>query len=68
MNLKFIFISSLLIFILPINAQDGWYWLNPLPQGNSLTAVDFASPLTAWAVGEYGTCLKTTNAGEDWEL
>jgi len=68
MNPKFIITVVLLLLEFNVNAQDGWYWLNPLPQGNSLTAVDFTSPLTAWAVGEFGACLKTTNGGDDWSV
>ena len=41
MNSKFIFVLSLLLISLPINAQEGWFWQNPLPQGNHLTSVYF---------------------------
>ena len=37
MKLKFIILSlSFLLTSLPVNAQEGWFWQNPLPQGNSL--------------------------------
>ncbi len=36
---------------------DGWCWLNPLPQGNSLLDVYAASASDAWAVGDRGTLI-----------
>ena len=59
---------SLLVFILSItiSAQEGWFWQNPLPQGNNLISVKFISPLIGWAVGGYGTILRTINGGADW--
>ena len=68
MNLKFIFILSLLIFILPINlfAQEGWFWQNPLPQGNHLRDVQFADQNQGWAVGEAGTILYSSDGGNNW--
>lgn len=47
-------------------AQTGWFWQNPLPQGNNLNAVKFININTGWAVGEKGTFIKTTNRGENW--
>lgn len=37
---------------------DGWCWVNPLPQGNTLNAVHVASGADAWAVGLQGTVLR----------
>src|SRR5215470_1860844 len=34
-----------------------WCWLNPLPQGNPLFAVNGVAPDDAWAVGPAGTLL-----------
>lgn len=45
---------------------DNWKWLNPKPQGNSLFAIDFADNYTGYSVGAYGTVLKTTNTGNEW--
>ncbi|MGB8509869.1 MAG: YCF48-related protein, partial [Pyrinomonadaceae bacterium] len=46
----------------------GWLWQNPLPQGNAIYAVRFASDkLTGWAVGADGVILHTTNGGYGWE-
>ncbi|MGB5288258.1 MAG: hypothetical protein WBN42_07175, partial [Ignavibacteriaceae bacterium] len=43
-----------------------WFWQNPLPQGNTLNSVKCISPTVGWAVGDFGTILKTTNGGTTW--
>lgn len=45
-----------------------WFQIDSLPQNNSLTAVAFINNDTGWAVGIYGTIIKTTNAGITWIL
>jgi hypothetical protein len=45
---------------------DGWCWVNPLPQGNSLHAVWAAGPTDAWAVGADGTVVHWD--GTTWSL
>ncbi|MBK9229235.1 MAG: hypothetical protein IPL67_19790 [Ignavibacteria bacterium] len=47
-------------------AQTGWFWQNPLPQGNQLQSVDFSNSEAGWAVGQYGTILRTINGGTNW--
>src|SRR5438105_14925340 len=47
-------------------AALNWKWQSPLPEGNPLTAVAAASTTTAWAVGEAGTILATTDGGATW--
>ena len=37
-----------------------------MPQGNSLKSVKFISSSIGWAVGNYGTILKTTDGGQNW--
>lgn len=44
---------------------SGWQWGNPLPQGNTLRAASFAGA-TGYAVGDFGTLLKTTDGGATW--
>src|SRR5436190_850784 len=44
--------------------SSGWLWGNPLPQGNTLRAMAFAGGTTGYAVGDFGTLLQTTDAGE----
>lgn len=43
-----------------------WFWQNPIPQGRSLTAIDFAGD-TGWAVGD-GVVLRTLNGGSQWAV
>src|SRR3954453_23742166 len=53
----------------PSNVQvgsSGWSWGNPLPQGNTLRAMAFYGT-TGYAVGDFGTLLKTTDGGANWE-
>ena len=45
---------------------SGWFWQNPLPQGNSLFGVSFTDANTGTAVGQSGTILRTTNRGATW--
>jgi len=51
-----------------LNAQQGWFWQNPLPQGNDLNNVWVLDQNTIFAVGDRGTLLKSDNAGIDWEI
>jgi photosystem II stability/assembly factor-like uncharacterized protein len=50
------------------NAQGGWFWQNPLPQGNILFNVHVLGPNTAITVGAAGTVMKTTDGGESWDI
>jgi photosystem II stability/assembly factor-like uncharacterized protein len=45
--------------------HSGWQWSNPLPQGNSIRALDFAG-LRGYAVGDFGTLLRTDDGGLTW--
>lgn len=44
-------------------SQDGWFWLNPLPQGNWLTDVEFTANNTVYVSGYGGTMMKSTDGG-----
>ncbi len=45
----------------------GWLWGNPLPQGNTLHDIAFVpGTTTGYAVGDFGTIVKTTDAGVTW--
>src|SRR6185369_17159924 len=45
-----------------------WEWQNPLPQGNAISAIRFASDkLHGWAVGADGVILYTADGGFRWE-
>jgi len=45
--------------------SSAWEWGNPQPQGNTLLATDFRG-LTGYAVGGFGTLLKTVDGGSSW--
>ena len=66
MNLIF----TLLIISLVINldAQEEWYWQNPLPQGNSLRDIQIIDDNIVYAIGHYGSIIKTTDGGNNWHL
>ena len=49
-------------------SNRGWEWQNPLPQGNAISAIRFASDKQhGWAVGADGVILYTANGGFRWE-
>ena len=71
MNTKIFPLASLLISFLlfsSLNAQEGWFWQNPLPQGNPLLSVSFIDSETGCVVGNNGTFLKTIDGGSNWEF
>jgi photosystem II stability/assembly factor-like uncharacterized protein len=45
--------------------HSGWFWGDPLPQGQSLAAIDFAGS-RGYAVGNFGTVLRTDDSGAAW--
>jgi len=45
--------------------HSGWFWGNPLPQGNDIAALDFAAQ-RGFAVGAFGTVLRSDDAGRTW--
>ena len=51
-----------------VNAQDNWYWQNPLPQGNDIMDVFIFDQNSAIAVGANGSILKSTNGGNSWDF
>jgi len=62
-------VFSLLLFLsvsFQVSAQ--WFWQNPLPQGNELFGVDFINENLGWAVGKFGTIIKTTDGGTIWSF
>src|SRR5260370_38113224 len=48
--------------------DSGWFWQNPLPQGNFLNAVAVLDPNTAVAVGALGMIVRTTDGGATWKV
>ncbi|WP_304131202.1 YCF48-related protein [Ignavibacterium album] len=66
--IKKVLIIIKIVFIANIFAQTpAWFWSNPLPQGNTLNSVSFLNQNKGFIVGNYGTLLKTTNGGSNWE-
>jgi photosystem II stability/assembly factor-like uncharacterized protein len=51
-----------------ISAQEGWFWQNPLPQGNTINDIDFFDEYFGLAVGNTGTIIKTSDGGLNWSL
>jgi len=49
-------------------AQSGWFWQNPLPQGNPLLAAATPDSSTVVAVGNVGTILRSDDGGGTWTL
>ncbi|MFL5896299.1 MAG: YCF48-related protein [Thermoleophilaceae bacterium] len=50
----------------PVTAShSGWFWGTPLPQGNTLHALDFIGS-RGYAVGNFGTILRTDDNGANW--
>ena len=45
---------------------QNWQRISPLPQGNTLNDVAFEDAQNAWAVGDGGAVLHSTDAGETW--
>lgn len=45
--------------------SSGWLWGNPLPQGNTVNALSFSGS-AGYAVGEFGTILRTSDGGTVW--
>src|SRR5687768_18244215 len=63
-------VCFLLAFPAPLRSQQppGWQWQNPLPQGNIINSIRFASDKKyGWAVGSDGAILRTRNGGFEWE-
>jgi len=63
-------LATLCAFALPSSAavsvgHSGWYWGNPLPQGNDLFEVEMFG-MRGYAVGAFGTVLRTDDAGSSW--
>jgi photosystem II stability/assembly factor-like uncharacterized protein len=46
--------------------QSGWAWGSPRPQGNDLFALEFAGGGRGYAAGDFGTVLRTDDAGATW--
>ena len=63
-------IILLLLFVsTALYSKDcGWEWSSPLPQGNLLHYVKFASKDVVYAFGKNATIVKSTDSGINWKL
>jgi photosystem II stability/assembly factor-like uncharacterized protein len=68
--MKKIIVTFILIsFLLSTSySQSGWFWQNPLPQGNILECVQYLPGGIAYSVGRVGIVLKSTNDGLNWTI
>jgi photosystem II stability/assembly factor-like uncharacterized protein len=66
MKKSYIILIALLL-VLNASGQD-WKWINPLPTGNRLNCVKFADSSTVFAIGNYGTIVKSTDGGMKWKF
>jgi len=46
--------------------SSGWFWVNPIPEGNFLYDVQYVGNDTYIAVGDVGTIIKSTDRGVSW--
>ncbi len=67
-KLKFYLFALFIMFHCELQSQVGWFWLNPLPQGNWLSDVEFTTNNTVYVSGYGGTMLKSTDGGNNFVL
>lgn len=65
MILKFIIVLLIILQSKVVSSQEGWYQLVSGTY-NNLRSIFFTDINTGYAVGFYGTILKTTNGGLNW--
>jgi photosystem II stability/assembly factor-like uncharacterized protein len=65
-----IYTFLILIFLITQNlfSQSGWFWQNPLPQGNKINCAKYIGSNIIIAVTEGGTALKSENGGLNWVI
>jgi photosystem II stability/assembly factor-like uncharacterized protein len=68
-----VFVSLCLLLPRPASASalmttgdGGWFWQDPLPQGNNLEAVSAVDAQHAVAAGDNGSILTTSDGGASW--
>ncbi len=61
------FLISLTLITQLSYSQSGWFWQNPLPQGNDLYGLKMFNANTGYCYN-YDNILKTTNGGENWQV
>lgn len=71
MRNTFLLIILFAVILSPIighSQQPGWQWLNPKPQGNSVSSIYFTSTLVGYAATRSNAVMKTTDGGISWKL
>jgi len=63
---KFFISIFIMTFFISDVSNAAWEWQNPLPQGSTLKSVYFIDNFVGYAVGYYGTIIKTTDGGNNW--
>ena len=59
---------ALIIILISVQVTEAqWIWQNPVPQGNTLNAIQMLNSSTVYAVGEYGSAIKSTDSGQTWK-
>ena len=48
-------------------AESGWCWQEPLPQGNAIRGFHWVDDAVAYAVGQRGQILKSSDGGTTWQ-
>ncbi|HEY6907431.1 MAG TPA: YCF48-related protein [Ignavibacteriaceae bacterium] len=66
--MKYLLIGLLFPLFLNNICFAQWFWQNPLPQGNTISKIEFIDSSTGWMAGDFGKILKTTNGSEDWKF
>ncbi|MEO8664013.1 MAG: YCF48-related protein [Ignavibacteria bacterium] len=66
----FLILLTLIFVSNSYSQQDvsGWYWLNGRPTGNTLNWVKIINSNTIYAVGNFGTFMKSTDGGDTWSV
>jgi photosystem II stability/assembly factor-like uncharacterized protein len=63
---KIILLFLSLIITSFVYSQSGWFWQNPLPNGNTYLSTCFINSQTGFTFGGCGKINKTTNSGITW--
>ncbi len=51
-----------------LNQVGAWNWANPRPQGAPVNRIEYASDSVLFAVSDGGSVLKSSDAGNTWEV
>lgn len=61
------YLIVVLTYVITNGANAQWFWQNPLPQGNFLNDIKLINKNIGYAIGSWGTVIKTTDAGVTWK-